>query len=383
MKTKFLFRTGIPLLVAVVLISTHTLAQSPSIAIHLIHRTDSIRIKLTVTNDNSSWRCKGIQAAVTYNPIMVVPVQPGGGGRLPIHDHYFAQYGWVSYSDAFIESDGVDPDLSFYAEMPKQSNGFYQMLPNKVIDLCKMMFLPRVQNPPGPASFGFYQNTGANGMTGYMKDGNPYLQAFASATGSGQFSWPVELESFTARQDGEAVLLEWSTATETNNAGFTIERKFLSDAEWESRGFVTGRGSTTERTTYLFLDRPVTSPGLYRYRLKQTDFDGTRSFSDVVEVSIRSTAIAYTVGPVYPNPSADYAVIPVQLPRDSRLHVWVSDMYGRTLRSIVTDEMDKGYYEFQWLPRSAPAGLYFVHMDATPLDGGSTVRLRTKVFVVK
>ncbi|NOY06905.1 MAG: hypothetical protein GXO82_09810, partial [Chlorobi bacterium] len=198
MKKRAMLKAGLPLLVAITLFPIYALAQSPSIAIHLIHRSDSIRIKLTVTNDNSSWRCKGIQAAVTYNPLMVVPVQPGGGGRLPIHDHYFAQYGWVSLSNAFIETDGVDPDLSFYAEMPRQSTGFYWMTPNKVIDLCKMMFLPRVQNPPGPASFGFYQNTGANGMTGYMKDGNPYLQAFASATGSGQFSWPVELETFTA-----------------------------------------------------------------------------------------------------------------------------------------------------------------------------------------
>ena len=35
---------------------------------------------------------------------------------------------------------------------------------------------------------------------------------------------PVEMTSFTASANGNSVTLNWSTATETNNKGFTVER---------------------------------------------------------------------------------------------------------------------------------------------------------------
>jgi hypothetical protein len=50
---------------------------------------------------------------------------------------------------------------------------------------------------------------------------------------------PVELTSFSARQTGDNVLLEWTTASELNNQGFEIERMSSSEP-WQKIGFVQG-----------------------------------------------------------------------------------------------------------------------------------------------
>ena len=87
---------------------------------------------------------------------------------------------------------------------------------------------------------------------------------------------PVELVSFTAStlQNEKTIQLNWTTATETNNSGFEILRKTQNDSEWNTIGFVPGFGTTTEPKSYSFSDENVTT-GIYKYRLKQIDLDGT------------------------------------------------------------------------------------------------------------
>jgi len=95
---------------------------------------------------------------------------------------------------------------------------------------------------------------------------------------------PVELTSFRAEASGNKVTLNWQTASETNNRGFEIERKLNSN--WESLGFIEGKGNTTQVSAYTFTDK-VSLTGKYSYRLKQIDYDGTISYSKEVEVNVQ------------------------------------------------------------------------------------------------
>ena len=94
---------------------------------------------------------------------------------------------------------------------------------------------------------------------------------------------PVELTSFAAAADGNSALLRWATASETNNAGFEIEQQNAQG--WTPVGFVAGRGTTTERSTYSF-SVPGLSPGRHSFRLRQIDFDGSTHYSPTVEVAV-------------------------------------------------------------------------------------------------
>ncbi len=123
---------------------------------------------------------------------------------------------------------------------------------------------------------------------GYILTG---LTSFSTFTINGSSppntALPVELLFFNAQSNPEKhVVLQWSTASELNNDFFTIERT-IDGHSWEIVGFENGQGTTALRTDYLAHDRqPYT--GISYYRLKQTDFDGTYEYSNIVSVFIET-----------------------------------------------------------------------------------------------
>jgi hypothetical protein len=104
---------------------------------------------------------------------------------------------------------------------------------------------------------------------------------------------PVTLVSFNARVEDSFVKLDWRTTSETDNAGFYIERS--ADAfNWNDIGFVDGNATTSVVKDYTFRDdKPLA--GLSYYRLRQTDFDGTTERSRVAAVRFADPARSVTV----------------------------------------------------------------------------------------
>jgi hypothetical protein len=71
----------------------------------------------------------------------------------------------------------------------------------------------------------------------FDQDDNLYLATYESVWKANADQVPVELLSFTAAISGSGVELKWTTATETNNRGFEIERK-QENSDWITRGFI-------------------------------------------------------------------------------------------------------------------------------------------------
>lgn len=119
---------------------------------------------------------------------------------------------------------------------------------------------------------------------------------------SGGATLPIKLISFDASLKNNAVDLEWATAVEINNNFFTIERS--SDGEHFETVFTkSGAGNSTTNHYYEGTDyHPLT--GYSYYRLKQTDFDGHYTYSEVKTVKIGdvSESAALKVNSIYPNP---------------------------------------------------------------------------------
>jgi hypothetical protein len=109
---------------------------------------------------------------------------------------------------------------------------------------------------------------------------------------------PITLLSFDATVAGSQVLLEWQTASETNNDFFTVERS-KDGIGWEEVGRVDGALRSTLILSYDLMD---TDPhvGVSYYRLKQTDLDGNMVFSANRSVEITSLVPAVVI---YPNPA--------------------------------------------------------------------------------
>lgn len=104
---------------------------------------------------------------------------------------------------------------------------------------------------------------------------------------------PVELLVFAANLQGREVGLTWSTATELNNASFTIERS-IDGLAFEPLKQMNGAGTTTAVQTYHATDY-LPSSNVNYYRLKQTDFDGTYTYSHVIKVDLTSVSNSLTI----------------------------------------------------------------------------------------
>jgi len=108
---------------------------------------------------------------------------------------------------------------------------------------------------------------------------------------------PVKMVSFNAVTIGNSVKLDWTTATETNNEGFTIQRS-ANGTDWSDIATVKGAGNSTDRRDYTAFDNSPLS-GSSIYRLKQQDREGKVSFTETVSVRFdRNTSTAISLFPV-------------------------------------------------------------------------------------
>jgi len=191
---------------------------------------------------------------------------------------------------------------------------------------------------------------------------------------------PVELTSFSASQINESVSLTWSTASETNNKEFRIERKTASDDSWSEIGTVAGSGTTTQKTDYSFTD--ISAKNLFEkvsYRLNQTDFDGTHHYSKSVEVELTNITSFVLLGN-FPNPFNPSTIIRFSLSETAfvTLNVWSAS--GEIVKSLKAGLTQKGMHDISLNMSQFPSGVYFYTVEATGLDG--SIKRLTGKFVL-
>ncbi|MFW5851348.1 MAG: T9SS type A sorting domain-containing protein [Bacteroidota bacterium] len=93
---------------------------------------------------------------------------------------------------------------------------------------------------------------------------------------------PIELAEWNVEYKGEYVQLSWTTASETNNNQFIVERS-QNGIDWEKYISIPGAGNSTSILHYHEIDEtPYT--GISYYRLKQIDYNGIYTFSEVKSI---------------------------------------------------------------------------------------------------
>lgn len=173
---------------------------------------------------------------------------------------------------------------------------------------------------------------------------------------------PVELVSFTASLNETSVSLNWSTATELNNRGFSVQRKV--GTQWQDLGFVEGKGTTTEINSYSYIDNisSVESNGKIYYRLKQMDYDGSFSLSG--EVLVQLTPVEYELSQNFPNPFNPVTRISFQLPYESHITLRIYDMVGSEVATLINETKVAGNYNLDFNALSLASGVYFYKLQA-------------------
>ena len=170
---------------------------------------------------------------------------------------------------------------------------------------------------------------------------------------------PVELKSFTATANGKEVTLNWSTATELNNQGFEVQRKFGSN-DFVTIGSVKGHGTTTSLNSYTYTDK-LADAGKYFYRLKQIDYGGKYEYSEVVEVNW-SPFTTYKLEQNYPNPFNPTTTIGFGIPEKANVRLSILNILGEEIRVLLNEEKESGHHSIEFNASDLPSGVYFYQL---------------------
>ena len=178
---------------------------------------------------------------------------------------------------------------------------------------------------------------------------------------------PVELASFEAsRVDESAVMLRWTTASETGNAGFRVQHRGPKAQAWSALDFVRSKadgGTTTQATTYRFRagDLPV---GTHRFRLKQVDVDGTTQLHDPVAVEVGMQEALRVTGPS-PNPVSDDAIVSVAVKEAAETTVRLYNALGQRVATVYQGRPPAGERTTASLDATGlPSGIYFLRAQS-------------------
>ena len=129
---------------------------------------------------------------------------------------------------------------------------------------------------------------------------------------------PVDWLDVHAVYADNQVRLTWDVANEVNMSHYSIERLIGTT----DRFLPIDQKKATGDRSYNIIDNDIIQNGLYQYRIKQIDLDGTYSYSKTVSVQIEDD---FRIR-VYPNPTSDY--VQLELGKEGQYQVEFYDNNG-------------------------------------------------------
>jgi hypothetical protein len=179
-------------------------------------------------------------------------------------------------------------------------------------------------------------------------------------------SLPVELVSFEGICDDNKIKLNWATVSETNNNYFTIE-KSTDGIYWDVLTTFAGAGNSNNYLSYSVTDDEQIATRRY-YRLKQTDFDGQYTYSNIITVfsCLENNFDMVVAG----NPVIGNMNILVNTAEKQKAYLYLKDMLGRNIFEKEVD-LNKGDNSLMYDVRMTGSGIYLLKME--PISSGKPV----------
>jgi hypothetical protein len=164
---------------------------------------------------------------------------------------------------------------------------------------------------------------------------------------------PITLIDFTGEIFNSNNLITWKTASEQNNASFSIERS-TTGQYWEEIGKLAGAGTSSSSHSYQFVDKRPPVEISY-YRLIQTDFNGKQTASSVIQIE-RTPSDVLPI--VFPQPSNGLFTVQSSIPFNS-ISLWnllgEQQMFSYNIVKKNTVQVDA---------HTLPKGIYLLHLKA-------------------
>ena len=187
-------------------------------------------------------------------------------------------------------------------------------------------------------------------------------------------SLPVELISFNAENSPGGVLLTWSTASETENLGYIIERKKHDQDTWIHindylhSSALKGQATSTETHNYRYIDQQVQPGTGYSYRLSDVDYSGKINRGDVIKIVTAGQDHVipdqFGLQKVYPNPFNPITTIRYGLTEEAHTTISIYNMRGQWVQTLLDHDQVAGIYSIRWQANNISSGLYFVCLES-------------------
>ncbi|PQJ35083.1 hypothetical protein BSZ35_11175 [Salinibacter sp. 10B] len=195
---------------------------------------------------------------------------------------------------------------------------------------------------------------------------------------------PVEFTNVSGQVEEQDAVIKWSTASETNNAGFEVQRR-VSDASTPGArktdgsftsldgAFVEGAGTTNEPQSYSYRVEDLDA-GTHTFRLKQVDTDGSASYSDPIEVDVGLDG-PYSFA-AYPNPVRQQATVEFAMKEKADVTIALYNTLGQRVQTLYRGSTPAEQTRRVSVDAATlSSGVYFVRMRG----GGVTATKRITV----
>lgn len=178
---------------------------------------------------------------------------------------------------------------------------------------------------------------------------------------------PVELNVFEVRAEGKEAVLQWQTASETNNAGFAVQHKGPTEnTSWTKGGYVESKapgGTSAESHSYRFRTDELTV-GTHQFRLKQVDLSGRATSTDSVSVKVQMQKAVRLSGPA-PNPVSSQTTLTFAVKKEMESKIALYNMLGQRVRVLYRGTPTGGEGQRIRLEATGlPSGVYFLRLKA-------------------
>ncbi|MEL7534949.1 MAG: T9SS type A sorting domain-containing protein [Bacteroidota bacterium] len=171
-------------------------------------------------------------------------------------------------------------------------------------------------------------------------------------------NFPVEWLDFSAKRENQDARLSWTTASETNNSHFEVERAFAGQ-DFAVIGQVEGIGNSPEQTSYDFVDQAIVDLGEKKlvYRIKQVDLDGQFSYSPQVELNLND--VSGLLVTAFPNAFQDQLNVIYRSLEEEEIEISIVNLQGQEIWAA-DSKNERGEYQIN--TKNWPAGIYYLSL---------------------
>lgn len=182
-------------------------------------------------------------------------------------------------------------------------------------------------------------------LTGLVAGQTYYIRVYDWEAGQGDnftisasgVALPVNFVRFNGQRDGKIARLNWTTATEINNAGFELQRS-ADGRSFSQLAYIptkANNGNSSSTLTYNYNDvKPLMGNGYYR--LKQIDKDGKFNYSNIVLIKGAKVS-AVTLSSIYPNPVKNNLSVVLSSPTAERINLVITDLSGKVISNTAAN----------------------------------------------